>query len=58
MAKVTKVSKKGELDLEFEDGSKESRVRPANGRVKATRVGSRNAVQEGQHGKLDYAGKR
>jgi len=59
MAKVTKVGKKGkEVDLEFEDGSKEKSVRCSNGRVKATKVGSRSSTSTGAHGKLTYASKR
>ena len=59
MAKVTRVGKKGnEVDLEFEDGGKEKGVRTSNGRVKATKVGSRAATSSGAHGKLTYASKR
>ena len=48
----------GSILLEFEDGGKEKGVRTSNGRVKATKVGSRAATSSGAHGKLTYASKR
>ena len=58
MAKVTKIGKNGNVDLEFEDGGKEKSVRTSNGRVKATKVGGRSTTSSGTHGKLTYASKR
>eukprot|EP00519_Triparma_laevis_P007417 CAMPEP_0182508682 /NCGR_PEP_ID=MMETSP1321-20130603/25476_1 /TAXON_ID=91990 /ORGANISM="Bolidomonas sp., Strain RCC1657" /LENGTH=482 /DNA_ID=CAMNT_0024714795 /DNA_START=74 /DNA_END=1519 /DNA_ORIENTATION=- len=58
MAQVLKVSKRGELDLKYEDGTFESQIRPSNGRVKATKVNATLSTATGEHGKLDYASKR